>query len=101
MSDAFRVSLTAQTSREMAQPFVTSDNCTSSETIDFTTIEVDYLSLQYSMMIAILMGVLGAFAFFATAWYLVEDKAKVDRAVTGQSLLLKLTDMSNSIIFLH
>ena len=91
MSDAFQVSLTAQTSGKMMIPqsYVpsfrdsTGDNCSAAETIDFNTIDVEYSSLQYSMMITVLLEVVGAFAFFMTAWYLVEDKAKVDQAVAG------------------
>ncbi|XP_045032541.1 protein spinster isoform X2 [Daphnia magna] len=60
-----------------------SANCSSSGTssIDLTTVEGDFKALQWAMSITIVVEVLGALFFFATAWYIVEDKAKVDRAV--------------------
>lgn len=62
-----------------------SANCSSSGTssIDLTTVEGDFKALQWAMSITIVVEVLGALFFFATAWYIVEDKAKVDRAVAG------------------
>ena len=45
-------------------------NCSGSSTIDFSTIDIDYKSLQYSMMITTVLEVLGAFFFFANAWYI-------------------------------
>ncbi|XP_057372621.1 protein spinster-like isoform X1 [Daphnia carinata] len=60
-----------------------SANCSSSGTssIDLTTVEGDFKALQWAMSITIVVEVLGALFFFATAWYIVEDKAKVDRAI--------------------
>ncbi|XP_046460299.1 protein spinster-like isoform X4 [Daphnia pulex] len=60
-----------------------SANCSSSGTssIDLTTVEGDFKALQWAMSITIVVEVLGALFFFGTAWYIVEDKAKVDRAV--------------------
>ncbi|EFX84684.1 hypothetical protein DAPPUDRAFT_99565 [Daphnia pulex] len=62
-----------------------SANCSSSGTssIDLTTVEGDFEALQWAMSITIVVEVLGALFFFGTAWYIVEDKAKVDRAVAG------------------
>ncbi|XP_059350809.1 protein spinster-like isoform X2 [Daphnia carinata] len=62
-----------------------SANCSSSGTssIDLTTVEGDFKALQWAMSITIVVEVLGALFFFATAWYIVEDKAKVDRAIAG------------------
>jgi len=48
-----------------------SNNCTGSSTIDFDTIDVDYKSLQYSMMITTLLAVMAAFFFFVNAWYYI------------------------------
>lgn len=88
-----------------------SANCSSSGTssIDLTTVEGDFKALQWAMSITIVVEVLGALFFFGTAWYeffslreiqvsqlkrfffkyryIVEDKAKVDRAVAGQCRL--------------
>ena len=79
-------------------------NCSSTTNVDLSTVDVDFKALQYSMLITIIVEVLGAIFFFATAWYLqhflffkaikgftfvfyyryiVDDKAKVDRAVAG------------------
>ncbi|EFX66569.1 hypothetical protein DAPPUDRAFT_229381 [Daphnia pulex] len=65
-----------------------SANCSSSGTssIDLTTVEGDFKALQWAMSITIVVEVLGALFFFGTAWYIVEDKAKVDRAVAGVHL---------------
>ncbi|XP_046651407.1 uncharacterized protein LOC124342459 isoform X2 [Daphnia pulicaria] len=62
-----------------------SANCSSSGTssIDLTTVEGDFKALQWAMSITIVVEVLGALFFFGTAWYIVEDKAKVDLAVAG------------------
>jgi len=46
-------------------------NCTGSSTINFDTIDVDYKSLQYSMMITTLLAVMAAFFFFVNAWYYI------------------------------
>jgi hypothetical protein len=89
-----------------------SANCSSSGTssIDLTTVEGDFKALQWATIdITIVVEVLGALFFFGTAWYelfllrgfqvsqlkrfffkyryIVEDKAKVDRAVAGQCRL--------------
>merc|ERR1712071_666375 len=40
----------------------------------------DFKALQYSLFISVIVEVLGAF-FFITAWYIIDDKARVDRAV--------------------
>ncbi|EFX66564.1 hypothetical protein DAPPUDRAFT_229380 [Daphnia pulex] len=62
-----------------------SANCSSSGTssIDLTTVDGDFKALQWAMSITIVVEVLGALFFFGTAWYIVEDKAKVDLAVAG------------------
>ena len=57
-------------------------NCSGSA-INLATADVDFRALQYSLFITVFVEVLGAFFFFATAWYIVEDKAKVDRAIAG------------------
>ncbi|XP_046651406.1 uncharacterized protein LOC124342459 isoform X1 [Daphnia pulicaria] len=64
-----------------------SANCSSSGTssIDLTTVEGDFKALQWAMSITIVVEVLGALFFFGTAWYIVEDKAKVDLAVADGS----------------
>jgi MFS transporter, Spinster family, sphingosine-1-phosphate transporter len=61
------------------QPF----NCNGSS-INPDTAEVDFTALQYSLLITVVVEVIGGFFFLATAWYIVEDKAKVDRAVAGE-----------------
>ena len=35
------------------------------------------------MFLAVFINVLGGFLFIVTAWYLVDDKAKVDQAVNS------------------
>ena len=62
------MSLTAQQGGSGAV-LQSSSECAGSSAIDFETIDVDYLSLQYSMMITVLVEVLGAFFFFMNAWY--------------------------------
>ncbi|KAK4005351.1 hypothetical protein OUZ56_007066 [Daphnia magna] len=48
--------------------------------IDVTTAERDFTALQYALFIALFIQVLGAFAFIATSWTIIDDKAEVDRA---------------------
>jgi len=55
-------------------------NCSGS-TINYSTVQDDFKALQYSLFISVIVEALGAFFFFATAWYIVEDKARVDRVV--------------------
>lgn len=43
-------------------------NCTNSSPLDLTTVEVDFKALQYSMLITVIVELLGAAFFFATAW---------------------------------
>ena len=44
-------------------------NCSSTTNVDLSTVDVDFKALQYSMLITIVVEVLGALFFFATAWY--------------------------------
>jgi len=60
-------------------------NCSGS-TINYSTVQDDFKALQYSLFISVIVEALGAFFFFATAWYIVEDKARVDRVVAGMDL---------------
>lgn len=60
-----------------------SDSCNTTTHFDPATVDVDFKALQYAMIITIVVELLGAFFFFATAWYIVADKATVDRAVSG------------------
>merc|ERR1712071_747721 len=53
----------------------------SGSTINFNTVQDDFKALQYSLFISVIVEVLGAFFFFITAWYIIDDKARVDRAV--------------------
>ena len=64
------------------EDIVLESNCSGS-TINYSTVQDDFKALQYSLFISVIIEVVGAFFFFATAWYLVEDKARVDRAVAG------------------
>lgn len=81
VSDAFKVSLTADA--QVASYFSNSHSyqtpdffdgnnngtdCTTSGTINFDTLDVDYKALQYSMLITTIFEVVGAFFFFVTAW---------------------------------
>lgn len=43
----------------------------------------EFKALQYAMFLAVFINVLGGFLFIVTAWYLVDDKAKVDQAVNS------------------
>ena len=45
----------------------------------------EFKALQYSLFSVIFMNVLGSFLFIVTGWYLVEDRAKVDRAVASNA----------------
>ncbi|EFX72629.1 hypothetical protein DAPPUDRAFT_325973 [Daphnia pulex] len=47
--------------------------------IDVTTAERDFTALQYALFISLFIQVLGAFAFIATSWTIIDDKAEVDR----------------------
>merc|ERR550534_1013335 len=58
-------------------------NCSGS-TINYSTVQDDFKELQYSLFISVIVEALGAFFFFATAWYIVEDKARVDRVVADE-----------------
>jgi len=58
----------------------------SGSTINFNTVQDDFKALQYSLFISVIVEVLGAFFFFITAWYIIDDKARVDRAVAGMDL---------------
>ena len=60
----------------------------SGSTINFNTVQDDFKALQYSLFISVIVEVLGAFFFFITAWYIIDDKARVDRAVAGWCLSL-------------
>lgn len=66
-----------------AEPFNCS-NAGGSTALDLGSVETDFKALQYAMSITIIVELLGALFFFGTAWYIVEDKAKVDRAVAGE-----------------
>ena len=74
-------------------------NCSGS-TINYSTVQDDFKALQYSLFISVIVEALGAFFFFATAWYIVEDKARVDRVVAGWclSLIWLLFALVNEII---
>ncbi len=84
VSDAFKVSLTANAqvasyfsnshSYQTPDFFEASSNatdCTSSGTINFDTLDVDYKALQYSMLITTIFEVVGAFFFFVAAWSVI------------------------------
>lgn len=60
-------------------------NCSGSP-INLDTVQDDFKALQYSLFISVIVEVMGAFFFFATAWYIVEDKARVDRTIAGWCL---------------
>ncbi|XP_057372296.1 protein spinster homolog 3-like [Daphnia carinata] len=93
VSDSFKASLTAaEESKIMPYDFYggavmldessASNNCSGSSFIDPETVDIDYLSLQYAFFIGTIIAELSAVFFFASAWYIVQDKALVDKAVT-------------------
>lgn len=43
----------------------------------------DFYSMQYSLVVNILVVFMGAVAFFMTAIYIVKDKERVERFVAG------------------
>ena len=63
------VTLNSTVSSFSGDDFLVSSNCSSTTNIDLTTVDVDFKALQYSMLITIIVEVLGALFFFATAWY--------------------------------
>ena len=72
----------------LAEPTATPEpfdcNGSNGTSINPDTADVDFQALQYSLLITVVVEVIGGFFFLATAWYIVEDKAKVDRAVAGE-----------------
>ncbi len=40
-----------------------------------------FKALQYALLGAVIIEVIGSFFFLATSWYLVADKAKAERAI--------------------
>ncbi|KAI9560815.1 hypothetical protein GHT06_011767 [Daphnia sinensis] len=64
--------------------------------IDVTTAERDFTALQYALFIALFIQVLGAFAFIATSWTIIDDKAEVDRAAATNQI--KTSVQSDSVV---
>ena len=48
-----------------------------------------FYSMQYSLIINILIVFLGAVGFFVTAVFIVKDKERVERYVAGKQILTK------------
>jgi MFS family permease len=47
----------------------------------------DFRSLQYSLFITSFVEVLGGLCFLMTAWYIISDKTKADKAIGGDELM--------------
>lgn len=94
VSDSFKKSLTAAAETKMS-PYdyyggammldesSASNNCSGSSFIDTETVDIEFQALQYSLFITTIIAALSAYFFFANAWYIVEDKAAVEKAVRG------------------
>ncbi|XP_057372887.1 protein spinster-like [Daphnia carinata] len=65
--------------------------------IDVTTAERDFTALQYALFIALFIQVLGAFAFIATSWTIIDDKAEVDRAAAVNQIKNANSIQSDSV----
>jgi len=45
---------------------------------------IEFKSLQYSLFITSFVEVLGGLFFLMTAWYIISDKMKADKAISGK-----------------
>lgn len=73
ISDAFNISL--------------GSNSSNSTTYDKELI--DFKSLQYALFITCFVEIIGGLFFLITAFYIIQDKRKVDQAVQGKITFLK------------
>ncbi|KAI9560814.1 hypothetical protein GHT06_011766 [Daphnia sinensis] len=101
VSDSFKKSLTAAAETKMS-PYdyygdvmlldesSASNNCSGSSFIDTETVDIEFKALQYSLFITTIIAALSAYFFFANAWYIVEDKAAVEKAVKENDELKRL-----------
>ncbi len=48
---------------------------------------VEFKSLQYSLFITSFVEVVGGLFFLMTAWHIISDKMKADKAISGKKLL--------------
>ena len=46
---------------------------------------VEFKSLQYSLFITSFVEVIGGLFFLMTAWYIISDKMKADKAIAGKN----------------
>ncbi|KZS02983.1 Protein spinster [Daphnia magna] len=101
VSDSFKKSLTAAAETKMS-PYdyyggammldesSASNNCSGSSFIDTETVDIEFQALQYSLFITTIIAALSAYFFFANAWYIVEDKAAVEKAVRENDEMKRL-----------
>jgi ABC-type sulfate transport system permease component len=45
----------------------------------------EFKALQYALFTTCFVEIVGAFFFLVNAWYILEDKHKVDKAIQGNS----------------
>lgn len=57
---------------------------------DDTSVFVNFISLQYSLYSMTFVAVVSGAFFLATAYYVVADRAKVDKFIKGRKLFCKL-----------
>lgn len=74
--------------------------------VKYDSAESDFSALQYAFITPVIVLVLGGILFIATAWYIVQDKEDVDRAVSGSSTLLIMVHLQDlgqlfSFIFVY
>jgi hypothetical protein len=83
VSDSFKKSLTEAASESKSySPYdfyndgvilldesSSSNNCSGSSFIDPETVDIDFLALQYSLLITTIIAALSAYFFFLNAWY--------------------------------
>ncbi|XP_046461983.1 protein spinster homolog 1-like [Daphnia pulex] len=102
VSDSFKKSLTAAAESKtylsndyydgtmVLDQSSSSNNCSGSSFIDPETVDIDFRALQYSLFITTIIAALSAYFFFLNAWYIVEDKAAVAKAVKENEELMRI-----------